>query len=263
MNNKDINKIINNLLNALKKPFPKDKEAIILRSIWLSISCVIRCKKILNTFFFEVSHRILFNKKLITFICPFCEKEYKNKEEFMKHVNSFLHLKDKMEICFEMSILCISVASKFLEDVLNKEFENIKNVEDIFSDCEIQMINTLTMFFRDKEPEAIFDIYASYTYFKKGILTKKENHSSIEWLEKSLRNFANIEMNVYDEENHFASRVNKKYKNINKKKLVEFAKLNISIQGLLLTMDAFTGVEQSEIIRVVKHFFSIDEKEQE
>lgn len=228
MNEKEIHELAEKLAEAIKKPIPKDSKSRTLRSMWLALMCVAGCRRVLDRFFIEFG------------IDP-------KKEE-------------RTKVWFEMSVLAIATAARVLEDRLKKEFANKKEsvINDICGDCVVALIDTLNRVFNDRSGEEIFDIYASYTWFEQlDILQGKTTTPFNEWLEKNIRDWARIEKSVHDKEHHFANRVSKILNDIDLDELAKFAKRDISIQGLLLAMDAFAAVEQEEINKKVAEFFSI------
>jgi hypothetical protein len=228
MNEKEIHELAERLAEAIEKPIPKDSKSRILRSIWLALMCVSGCRRVLDRFFMEFG------------VDP--------KEE------------EKMKVLFEMSVLAVATAAEVVEDRLKKEFVKKKEsvIADIFGDCEVVLIDTLHRIFNDRNAEEIFDIYASYTWFEQlNILQEKTKTPFNEWLEKNIRDWAKIGKSVHDKEHHFANRVSKIFGGIDLDELAEFAKRDISIQGLLLAMDAFASVEQEQINKKVAQFFSI------
>ena len=229
MNDKEIDELAKKLAKAIKKPIPKDSKSRKLRSIWLALMCVAGCRKVLDRFFMEFGFDCGENE----------EKRYK--------------------VWFEMSLLAIAIASRILKDRFKKEFANKKDwvIDNIYGNCEVAFIDTLSRIFGMFNIEEIFDIYASYAWFELNILQEKTKTPTTEWLEKNIRDWAKIEKSVNDEEHHFASRVSKIFNDIDLDELAKFAKRNISIQGFLLSMDAFAAVNQEQINKDVAEFFSI------
>lgn len=221
-------KKIDKLLEALKKPIPKDPKLIRLRSIWLALMCIIGCKDALKIFFIEFDNNSGNNRK-------------------------------KTKLWFEMSILAIATALGFLEECLKREFPEKKNeeIDDICGNCEIDAICVLSEVFNDRIKEEIFDIYASYTWFDQKIIQKKSKTPIIKRIEKSIRNFAKIKEDTQNKEHHFANRIKEIFNDIDLNELVKFAKMHVSIQGLLLFMDAFAAVDQEKINKDVVEIFSI------
>jgi len=228
MNEKEIHELAKNLAEAIKKPVPKDSKSRALRSIWLALMCVAGCKGVLDIFFMEFG------------INP--------KEE------------EKWKVWFEMSVLAVATAAGVVEDRLKKEFGNKTEsvINDICGDCVVLLIDTLNGVFNDRSGEEIFDIYASYALLEQSnILQEKPETAFGEWLEKNIRDFVRIEESVHDKEHHFANRVSKIFSDIDLDELAKFAKKDISIQGLLLAIDAFAAVEQDEINNKVAELLPI------
>lgn len=221
-------KEIDKLLKALKKPIPKDPKLIMLRSMWLALMCIIGCKDALKIFFIEFDNNSGENRK-------------------------------KRKLWFEMSILAVATALGFLKECLKKEFPEKKNeeIDDIRGNCEIDAIRVLSEVFNDRTKEEIFDIYASYTLCDLKTIRKKSKTPIIKRIEKSIRNFAKIKEDTHDKEHHFANRIKEIFDDIDLNELVKFAKMHVSIQGLLLFMDAFAAVDQEKINKDIVEIFSI------
>ena len=66
-----------------------------------------------------------------------------------------------------------------------------------------------------------------------------------------------IKEDPHHKEHHFANRIKEIFNDIDLNKLLKFAKRHVSIQGLLLFMDAFAAVDQEKINKDVVEMFSI------
>ena len=221
-------KKIDKLLKALKKPIPKDPKLIRLRSIWLTLMCILGCKDALKIFFIEFDNNSGKNRK-------------------------------KTKLWFEMSVLAVATALGFLKECLKREFPEKTNeeIDDIRSNCEIDVIRVLSEVFNDRTKEEIFDIYASYTFCDLNTIQKKSKTPIYKRIEESIRNFAKIKENTHDKEHHFANRIKEIFNYLDLNELVKFAKMHVSIQGLLLFMDAFAAVDQEKINKDVVEILGI------
>jgi len=221
-------KKIDKLLKSIKKPIPKNPELIMLRSTWLTLMCILGCKDALKIFYIE-----------------FDKNSGENKQKNM--------------LWFEMSILAVATALGFLKESLKKGFSEKTNeeIDDIRGNCEIDSILVLSKVFNDRTKEEIFDIYASYTWFDQKIIQEKRETSIITVYERSIKSFFKIKEDSYDKEHHFANRIKEIFNDIDLNELAKFAKMHVSIQGLLLFMDAFAAVDQDKINKDVVEIFSI------
>jgi len=60
-------RIIDKLVESLKKPIPKNPELILLRSIWLALMCILGCKDTLKIFCIEFDKNSSDRKKRLNF----------------------------------------------------------------------------------------------------------------------------------------------------------------------------------------------------
>jgi hypothetical protein len=224
---------IKKLIESLEKPIPEDPKVIESRYAWLSLSCLSASRKTLKL--------------------------------FSKYFNTYFNIKiddkDNEKLWFEISILMLSTAlinlEKRLKNVLQKKKE--KEVEEINRDCIIKAILIFSYFFSKKTVEDIFDVYASYDILSLKILNEEKKGSAMKNLKTKIRNFHKIEKKVYNKETHFAKRVRNIIKDIELEELALFAKKHISIQGTLLSLDAFS-VDQKEVLKALKEFaFFVEE----
>jgi len=159
-----------------------------------------------------------------------------------------------------MSILAIATALRFLEERLNEGFleKTKKEIDDIRESCEIIAIIILEKVFNNRTKEEIFDVYASYTWFIQKIIQEKSVTSIIREYEEYIRKFFKIKEDTFDKEHHFAHRIKEEiFNDIDLNDLAKFAKMHILIQGILLFIDAFAGVEQDKINKDVEKICSI------
>lgn len=162
----------------------------------------------------------------------------------------------RRQLWCEMSILALATAFGPLEERLKKEFpeKTKEEVNDIFTKCLGGAIHVLSEVFNDKTSEEIFDIYASYTWFDS--VLEKMKAGINKRVEKFIRDLSGIK-EACNKEQYFAQKVRDIFDDININEVTKFAKNHVSIQGLLLLMDAFAGVEQEQINKDVVRIWSI------
>lgn len=233
MEERDFQKQKEELLKGLKRPIPENLQQIKNRYLWLTIACGTGCNKALK----------LFQKQL-------------------KINNDITLNNDEIDsLLFEMHILVLTKGLLVVTDILHKHLPSKKEeLDDMISDCEIDCFVIMERMYQHsrKSREDIFNAYEEYSWLDKPNPLKGQSKSKfIEEIHSKVRKFSRIDDDTTSQEDHFALRIKKEINRIDKTVLIDFAKKHITIQGLLLAMDAFAAVEQDKIDSGVREFFNL------
>ncbi|MFC1828993.1 hypothetical protein ACFL0O_05220 [Thermodesulfobacteriota bacterium] len=220
------------LIDAIKKPIPRDYDSISMRAKYLGLSCVQSCWKTMKLY------------------CKTFKLDYESEKENL--------------LALEMTVMVMSKAlevtkGRIAHQFSEKDKDEIKKIIDDYVDHPA--LDTIAYFFAYMSIDDIFNPYVIYTVlrseFEEGSgkvnEAKRSGQSNIvERTFKMLSGSHKTGASTQSKEQHFTKRIQELFGDVSEEDVRSFVTTHLAIQGYFLSFDAFAGVDQEQINDTVK-----------
>lgn len=220
------------LIDAIKKPIPRDYDSISMRAKYLALTCVQSCWKTMKLY------------------CKTFKLDYDSEKENL--------------LALEMTVMVMSKALEVTKGRITHQFsekdkDEIRKIIDEY--VNHPALDTIAYFFAYMSIDDIFNPYVIYTVLRsefeedsgKGKGAKRIGQSTIvERTFKMLRSSHKSGVSMQSKEQHFAKRLQELFGDVSEEDARAFAVTHLAIQGYVLSFDAFAGVDQELVNNTVK-----------